>query len=61
MKKIQVIILLLIAFILGNNWHAMVDYISKDIKHAFSVQYCHDFYQGRIEACPYYKSDILEK
>ena len=61
MKKLQVIILLIIAFILSNNWHVWVGYIKKDIKHAMHVQYCHDFYQGRFKTCPYYKSDILNK
>lgn len=60
MKKLQIIILLLIAFIIGNKWHVMVDYISKDIKHAFNVQYCYDLYKGNVAACPYYKSDIKQ-
>lgn len=61
MKKLQVIILLIITFIIGNKWHAMVDYVSKDIKHAVNVQYCNDLFQGNITACPYYNNIINNK
>ena len=54
--------LLIIAFIflLGLNFNTIKEYLKKDFTHAMHVEYC-QFYQGHIQACPYYTSDIEVK
>ena len=55
---IKNIIIIAIAFFIGYNFNAIKDYMIKDFKHLNHVQYCNDYYQGRMELCPYYETDI---